>query len=144
MTLPPVKSCFFSPSFTLTWWWSEPSTVHQGYKLEDNPFENYELDWFWVIVESIRETAYNLNVCWMWSGAWWLPELGARPWWIDDDGYDKSKMMEIGYKLPESFVLQALQILSPVVWLSSDQDHEEQEGWRIVKVTVPGESCMIL
>ncbi|KAF8343535.1 hypothetical protein F5887DRAFT_1075657 [Amanita rubescens] len=71
---------------------------------EHEPDENYELAWYRLIVEGIPETAYKYVGC------------GVEP------------DVEIGVKPPETLPQQALQLLTPGIWPSSDQDPEEEEG----------------
>jgi len=89
---------------------------------EHEPDENYELAWYRLIVEGIPETAYKYVGCGV------EPDGHLNLVLVLDDGYDKLKMKEISVKPPETLPQQALQLLTPGIWPSSNQDPEEEEG----------------
>ena len=89
---------------------------------EHEPDENYELAWYRLIVEGIPETAYKYVGCGV------EPDGHLNLVLVLDDGYDKLKMQEIGVKPLETLPQQALQLLTPGIWPSSDQDPKEEEG----------------
>jgi hypothetical protein len=126
--IPPGKSCFFGRSLVL---WTLTLMSQQRSKLftldrkkmreilpreEDEPDGVFEALWYQPIINPIPETAYK------YVGSGVEPDGGCFLMLVLNDGYDEKKLREKGIKRPESLPEQALQVLTPGIWPSSDQD----------------------
>jgi hypothetical protein len=106
----------------------------QGYKLdpqkirhtfpreEHEPDETYEFTWYQPIIELIPETAYKYVGCGV------EPDGHLNLVLVLNEGNDEAKMKERGISPPETLPQQALQLLTPGIWPSRDQDTKEEQG----------------
>ena len=81
--------------------------------------DKYKADWYYLIIRRIPETAYK------YVGSGTEPDGSPNLVLVLEIGRDEAKMRKQGIKTPDTLPRQALQVLTPGVWLSQDDDSED-------------------